>query len=111
MAWVDLLPQFPHLQIHSIQQEGQHVVINLVSTRDSKRCSLCQTQTQKGHGWFTRRIHSLPCSGMAVVFLIQAWCFHGLTPLALARCFEKISPSLLLEILAGPKRRYVCCPA
>jgi zinc-finger of transposase IS204/IS1001/IS1096/IS1165 len=71
MAWADLLPQFPHLQIHSIQQECQHVTITLVSTRESDQCPICQTHTQAGHGWFTRRIHGLPCSGQAVVFLIQ----------------------------------------
>ncbi len=61
MAWADLLPQLPHLQMHSIQQQCQHVAITLVSTRESDRCPLCQTQTPAGHGWFTRRIHSLPC--------------------------------------------------
>jgi hypothetical protein len=72
MAWADLLPQFPHLQIQAIQQESQHVTITLVSTRESDRCPTCQTQTQSGHGWFTRRIQSLPCSGQAVDLLIQA---------------------------------------
>jgi transposase len=72
LAWVDLLPQFPHLQIRSIQQECQQVTITLVSTRENDRCPTCQTQTLARHGWFTRRIHSLPCSGQAVVFLIQA---------------------------------------
>jgi len=72
MAWADLLPQFPHLQIQSVQQECGHVTIMLVSTRQEDRCPMCQTQTQAGHGWFTRCIHSLPCSGQAVVLLIQA---------------------------------------
>ena len=72
MSWADLLPQFPHLEIQSIQQEGQNVSITLVSTRESERCPTCQTQTQAGHGWFTRRIQSLPCSGQVVVLLIQA---------------------------------------
>ena len=72
MAWVDLLPQFPHLQIQSIQQECQQITVALVSTRENDRCPTCQTQTLNTHGWFTRHIHSLPCSGQAVVFLIQA---------------------------------------
>jgi transposase len=71
MAWADLLPQFPHLQTQSIQQECQHVTITLVSTRESDRCPTCQTLTSAGHGWFSRCIHGLPCSGQAVVFLIQ----------------------------------------
>jgi len=63
MAWADLLPQFPYLQMHSIQRECQRVIITLVSTRESDRCPTCHTHSQAGHGWFTRRIHSLPCSG------------------------------------------------
>ncbi len=78
MAWADLLPQFPHLQMHSIQHEHEHVLITLVSTRESDRCPMCQAHSQAGHGWFTRRIHSLPCSGRAVVFLIQARRFRCL---------------------------------
>lgn len=78
MAWADLLPQFPHLQMHSIQHEHEHVLITLVSTRESDRCPMCQAHSQTGHGWFTRRIHSLPCSGRAVVFLIQARRFRCL---------------------------------
>ncbi len=76
MAWADLLPHFPHLQIQSIQRESQHVTITLISTRESERCPTCQTHTQAGHGWFTRRIHSLPCLGQAVVLLIQAHRFR-----------------------------------
>jgi hypothetical protein len=72
MAWADLLPQFPHLQIQSVQQECGHVTIRLVSTRQEGRCPTCQTQTQAGHGWFTRCIHSLPSSGQAILLLIQA---------------------------------------
>jgi transposase len=72
MAWADLLPQFPHLQIQSVQQECGHVTIRLVSTRQEGRCPTCQTRTQAGHGWFTRCIHSLPSSGQAVLLLIQA---------------------------------------
>lgn len=76
MAWADLLPQFPHLQIQSIQQEGQRITITLVSIRESDQCPTCQTQTVAGHGWFTRRIHSLPCLGQAVVLLVQAHRFR-----------------------------------
>ena len=76
MSWADLLPQFPHLQIQSVQQESQQITIRLVSTRESDRCPTCQTQTLAGHGWFTRRIHSLPCSGRAVVLLVQAHRFR-----------------------------------
>jgi transposase len=76
MAWADLLPQFPHLQIQSIKPECEHVTITLVSTRESDLCPTCQTQTLAGHGWFTRCIHSLPCSGRAVVLLIQAHRFR-----------------------------------
>ncbi|MBO0794752.1 MAG: transposase, partial [Ktedonobacteraceae bacterium] len=76
MAWVDLLPQFPHLQIQSVQQECQHITIALVSTRENDQCPPCQTQTLNTHGWFTRCIHSLPSSGQAVVFLIQAQRFR-----------------------------------
>jgi transposase len=72
MAWADLLPQFPHLQIQSIQQACQQIIVALVSTRENDRCPMCQTQTLNTHGWFTRSIHSLPCSGQAVIFLIQA---------------------------------------
>ena len=71
MPWADLLPQFPHLQIQSVQQESQQVTIRLISTREGDRCPTCQTQTQAGHGWFTRRIQGLPCSGQALVLLIQ----------------------------------------
>lgn len=41
MAWADLLPQFPHLQIHSIQQEREHITIELVSTRERERWLTC----------------------------------------------------------------------
>jgi transposase len=71
MPWADLLPHFPHLEIQSIQQECEHITITLVSTRDSDRCPTCQLQTLARHGWFTRRIQSLPSLGQAVVFLIQ----------------------------------------
>ncbi len=72
MAWTDLLPHLPHLKMDSIQQEGPQILITLVSTRESDQCPTCQTNSQAGHGWFTRRIHSLPCSGQAVTFLAQA---------------------------------------
>ena len=89
MSWVDLLPQFPHLQLHSIQQEGQHVIITLVSTRESDQCPTCQSQTQAGHGWFTRRVQSLPCSGQAVVFLIQARRFRCLNTTCPRKTFRE----------------------
>lgn len=72
MAWVDLLPHFPHLQIQSIQQECQRITVVLVSTCENDQYPTCQTQTLNTHGWFARHIHSLPCSGQAVVFLVQA---------------------------------------
>src|SRR6266516_4668736 len=89
MAWADLLPHFPHLQIQSIQQESQHVTIRLVSTREGDRCPTCQTQTLAGHGWFTRRIHSLPCSGQAVVLLIQARRFRCPNPACPRKTFRE----------------------
>jgi transposase len=72
MVWTDLLPQYPQLLVHTIQEENHSLAITLVSTRQSGICPTCQTCTQAGHGWFTRRIQSLPCSGRAVVFHIQA---------------------------------------
>jgi transposase len=89
MAWADLLPHFPHLQIQSIQHECQHATITLVSTRESDRCPTCQTQTQLGHGWFTRRIHSLPCSGQAVILLIQARRFRCPNPACPRKTFRE----------------------
>ncbi len=72
MAWTDLLPPFPDLLVQSIQDAGPHLTITLVSPRLSDTCPPCQTPTQAGHGWFTRQVHSLPCSGRAVVFQIHA---------------------------------------
>jgi transposase len=72
MAWTDLLPHYPQLLVHAIQEENHHLTITLVSTRQSGTCPTCQTCSQAGHGWFTRRVQSLPCSGRSVVFHIQA---------------------------------------
>lgn len=80
MAWTDLLPHFPDLLVQTIQETGHQLTITLVSTRLSDICPSCQTCSQAGHGWFTRRIHSLPCSGCAVVFLVQAHRFRCPNP-------------------------------
>jgi transposase len=61
----------------------------LVSTRESDRCPTCQTQTQAGHGWFTRRIQSLPRSGQAVVLLIQARRFRCPNPACPRKTFRE----------------------
>lgn len=89
MAWADLLPHFPHLEIQSIQQEQQHVAVTLVSTRESDWCPTCQTQTVTRHGWFTRRIQSLPSSGQAVVFLIQGRRFRCLNAVCSRKTFRE----------------------
>lgn len=72
MAWTDLLPPLPSLQMDSIQQEDQQILITLVSTRESDVCPTCQTRSCAGHGWFTRCVQSLPCSGRVTVLLVQA---------------------------------------
>lgn len=71
LAWADLLPHVPHLEIQSIQHGHQHVTVTLVSTRESDWCPTCQTQTVARHGWLTRPIQRLPGSDQAVVFLIH----------------------------------------
>lgn len=89
MAWTDLLPHLPHLQMGSIHQEGQQVLIMLVSTRESDVCPTCQTRSQLGHGWFTRRIYSLPCSGRTVIFLVQARRFRCPNPACSRKTFRE----------------------
>ncbi|GHO63482.1 transposase [Ktedonobacter sp. SOSP1-52] len=89
MVWTDLLPHFPHLQMDSIHQEGLLVLITLISTRETDVCPTCQTHSRAGHGWFTRRIHSLPCSGRAVVFLVQARRFRCTNPTCPRKTFRE----------------------
>ena len=97
MAWTDLLPQLPHLQMDSIHQEGQQVLITLVSTREREVCPTCQTHSQAGHGWFTRCIHSLPCSGRAVVFLVQARRFRCPNPACPRKTFREDLSALAMR--------------
>lgn len=61
----------------------------LVSTRESDWCPTCQTHTLAGHGWFTRHIRSLPCSGRAVVLLVQAHRFRCPNPTCPRRTFRE----------------------
>ncbi|GHO71585.1 hypothetical protein KSC_104770 [Ktedonobacter sp. SOSP1-52] len=89
MAWTDLLPPLPHLKIDSIQQEEQQILIMLVSTRESDQCPTCQTGSQAGHGWYTRRIRSLPCSGRTVIFFIRARRFRCLNPTCPRKTFRE----------------------
>jgi Transposase and inactivated derivatives len=89
MAWTDLLPPLPSLKMDSIQQEGQQILITLVSTRERDQCPTCQIHSQAGHGWYTRRIHSLPCSGRAVMFLIRARRFRCLNPACPRKTFRE----------------------
>jgi hypothetical protein len=111
MAWTDLLPHFPGLLAQAVQETGHQLTITLISTRLSATCPTCQTCTQTGHGWFTRRIHSLPCSGRAVVFSVQARRFRCPNPTALAGPFGKISQPWLAAIKDALKQRPVCCTA
>jgi hypothetical protein len=89
MAWADLLPFFPDLLVQAIQETTHQLTITLVSSRLSATCPTCQTYTQATHGWFTRRIQSLPCSGRAVVFSIQARRFRCPNPACLRRTFRE----------------------
>src|SRR5690348_17123007 len=89
MAWADLLPHFPNLLVQSIQDESPHLIITLVSTRLSASCPMCQIRTQAGHGWFVRRLHSLACSGRAVVFEIHARRFRCPNPACPRKTFRE----------------------
>jgi hypothetical protein len=112
MAWADLLPQFPHLQIQSIQQEDQCITITMVSTRESDQCRTCQTQTVAGHGWF-----DCPHTQFAL-FGPGSRSADSSSPLSLhQRCLstprrsEKISLRLLIGISVELKRQHICCAA
>jgi hypothetical protein len=85
MAWTDLLPHFPALLVQAIQETGHQLMIPLVSTRLSARCPTGQTSTQATHGWFTRSIPRLPCSGRSVVCSIPARRFRCPHPACLRR--------------------------
>lgn len=89
MAWTDLLPHFPNLLVQSIQDESPNLIITLVSTQLSALCPTCQIHTQAGHGWFVRRLHSLPCSGRAVVFQIHARRFRCPNPACPRKTFRE----------------------
>lgn len=97
MAWTDLLPPLPHLKMDAIQQEDQQILITLVSTRERDQCPTCQTRSQAGHGWYTRRIHSLPCSGRAVVFLVHARRFRCPNPACPRKTFREDLSALALR--------------
>jgi len=97
MAWTDLLPQLPYLQMDSIHQKDQQVLITLVSTREIDQCPTCHTCSQAGHGWFTRCIHSLPCSGQTVTFLVHARRFRCLNPACPRKSFREDLSMLALR--------------
>lgn len=94
MAWTDLLPRFSDLLVQTVQEAGHQLTITFVSTRLSATCPTCQTCTQAGHGWFVRRLHSLPCSGRAVVFQIHARRFRCPNPACPRKTFREDLSSL-----------------
>ncbi len=77
------------------------MLITLVSTRETDVCPTCQTHSHAGHGWFTRHIYSLPCSGRAVTFLVQARRFRCSNPACPRKTFRE---DLSVLALRDPRR-------
>ena len=100
MPTTPLLPLPDELEITSISEFQDELLVRVISNRTSSLCPLCGTPSSAIHSYYRRKPLELPCAGKAVRLLLSVKKFFC----RVASCPQKIFTERLPELIEPSSR-------
>jgi transposase len=100
MSTAPLLPLPVGLEITSIHETPDALLVRVTSTRPSSPCPLCATLSRSIHSYYRRKPTDLPCSGRRVTLLLTVRKFFC----RLKSCPRKVFTERLPDLLEPSSR-------